>query len=454
MILCGPGRQLSPFSKVRSTGIPKSLLPVANLPMVDYVLDFCENAFFSKITLVCDDESADAIKEALKIYKTAKKSGENGQSEAILSFTNCIDVVVASTSNSGEILLLLHKKNLLGLFEHFVLLPCDFVTNLPPQVLVEAYRSRRESDIGMLVYYKNQLQIEDKKFKIFPKSYTIYSEDAGQGQLLDYYSSEDVEFHNALKIRTQLMWQHANATVSTRLLNSGIIFGSAKQIFKVMEDHPTKFTETYFSSRPIIKVIRDLARIPWQTTSSKHTFGFMVLPHQAQFIRSNNLPVLLEANRHFLKLQAQSGRQANKEKTLANVGADSMIGDHTVLGEKTNVKLTVIGANCTIGKRAKLNGCVILDNVTVEDDVQLDNCIVGHDVVIHNKAKLINCYVELTQEIAKGTSAKGETLLCFTLEGLVDDGELAIESSLEGDYSSDYDELDDEFDNSDGLFAR
>lgn len=452
IILCGPGKQLTPFSQVRSTGVLKALLPVANRPLVEYVLDWCERAFFSKVTLVCDENSVDDIKSSVEHYRSTKNADHNFGS---------ITVEAVDAPSSGLVLQALHKRSAVGTFDDFVLLPCDFITNLPPQVLIEAYRSRQDSDVGMFVTYKNKLEIEDKKNKIFPKDYTIYTElPTGHSQLLDYYSARDIEFHKALKLRTQMVWSYPNSTISYKALNSSIFFGNAKKIFDIFETFPDKFSDLYFASRPLIKVVRDLARKPWQSPGHEDTVALMMVPDQAVFIRSNNLPVFMEANRYYLKLQAREGagkQSAPKEKTAANVGADSIIGDNTQLGEKTTVKRTVVGANCTIGKRVKLTGCVLLNNVTIEDDVQLENTIVGHDAIIRSKSKLTNCNVESTHEVVKGTVSKGDTLLCLTLEGLVESDELSeseSESSSEEDSDDDFEEFDEgDYDNSDGLFG-
>lgn len=463
VILCGPGTQLAPFSKERSTGIAKALLPVANRPMVEYVLDWCEKAFFPKITVVSDAESHDDIAKAIDAYKTRKnteRAGSNDVDVDTMQFTDSIEVVVMAAATNGAVLHQLVKKTALQPHQHFVLLPCDFVTNLPPQVLIEAYRARQDSDVGLAVCYKNQLEIEDKKNRIFPKNYTIYADlPSGDAQLLDYYSAEDIEYHKAFKVRTQMVWNYPNSTVSTRLLNSSIFFGDTNRIAQIFDDNKDKFTDAYFSTRPLIKVVRDLARKPWQSIGHQDTVGFLVVPEQATFIRSNNLPVLLEANRYYLKLQARenAGKAAvPKDKTAANVGADAMVGGGTVLGEKTNVKRSVVGANCVIGKRVKLNGSIILDNVTIEDDAQLENCIVGHDAIIRSKCKLMSCHVESTNEVVKGTQSKGDTLLCLTLEGLVEtESVFESSSSLEESSGDDYDSYeDDEYgDNSDGLFG-
>lgn len=466
VICCGTGKALSPFSKVRSTGVPKALLPIANKPMIEYVLDWCERAFFPKITVVCDEESYDDISAALDAYKVGKTNhgkleGEAeilGSPEDVYQYTSSIDLISLNTTSNGEIINYLYTSKSILPLQEFVILPCDFITNLPPQVLIEAYRNKQDSDLGLVVHYRNGLEIEDKKHVIFPRNYTIYNDLLdGQQQLLDIYLNEDIDFHKALKIRTQMCWRYPKATISTQLLNSSIFFGSATQIFKIIQDNPQKFHELYFKSRSITKVYRDLARRSWKHSVSKSTVAFVILPSQAYFFRSNNLPVLMEANRHFMKLQSQTSKPLpQKEKPLANIGADSIIGDNCEIGEKTNVKRTVLGNNCTIGKRVKLTGCLIFNDVTIGDDVQLENCIIGHHATIQNKLRLTNCNVESTHEVPKGTQSKADTLLCFTLEGLVPE-ENAVEDSEEsssGDEESDFDDYDDEYtDNNDGLFA-
>lgn len=85
-----------------------------------------------------------------------------------------------------------------------------------------------------------------------------------------------------------------------------------------------------------------------------------------------------------------------------------------------------------------------------------ENCIIGNGVLIRSKVKLTNCNVESTNEVAKGTQSKGDTLLCFSLEGLVE-GEsvmdLESESDDESDSGSEEDYEDEYADNDDGLFA-
>lgn len=466
VILCGPGRQLSPLSKVRATGTAKALLPLALVPMFEFVLDWCERAFFRKITLASSADEQEELQAALEQYKLRKSQDaanfdveSSANSDNTLQFTQSIQVAVFDTTSNGNVLRQLVQQSEeipSENAEHFVVLPCDFITDLPPQVLIEAYRCRQDSDMGMLVSYRNQLEIEDKKNKIFPKCYTLYAELplTGYAQLVDYYSSEDVDFQKVLSVRTVLAWKQPNISISRRILNSSIFFGDSRSLSAFFQKHHKKYTESYFSSRPLIKIVRDLARKSWQSRLSEGTIGIFIIPDEIPFIRANNLPVYTEANRHFLKIHAQESagkKPSHKDKTTANVGADSIVAEGTTLGERTNVKRSVVGRGCVIGKRVKLTGCVILDGVSIGDDVLLENTIVGNDAVIHNKAKLVNCNVESTHEVAQGMHAKGDTLLCLSLEGLVSTDDESSSDDV-SDSERSYDDFEAE-DIDDGLFG-
>lgn len=474
VIVCGKGKALTPFSQVRSTGIPKPLLPIANKPMVQYVLDWCLQANFSRIIVLFEkeDESSGVLEQTIKRYQEEKEKTNTNKNESHVS----IDVIPYNCENNGLILYKLYElysENKVS-NNNFIILPCDLITNLPPQVIIEAYRNKNDSDLGLVIAYKNQLDIEDKKAKIFPQSYTIYSDTDENGNespvFLDTYSQADIEFHQALSIRTQMCWRYPAATVSNKLLNSGIFLGSCLQIFSVFDEQKDKFTESYFEKRSLMKIVRDLARRSWKHALHQVSVGFFIVPKQATFFRCNNLPVLMEANRYFMKKQAiaksasQNTQAPNKQdkQSGAHVGNDSLVGENTELGEKTNVKRSVIGSNCKIGKKNKITGCLILDNVEIHDDVTLENCIIGHDVIIQSKCKLTNCNVESTNEVAHNTQAKNSNLLCLTLEGLVNEDDQYGDDSDDEEDSEEYDSTDDEDEsefedeytgNEDGLFA-
>lgn len=437
MICCGKGTNLDPFSNVRNTGITKALLPIGNKPMIEFVLEWCDSAPFSQITIATHSEDFLAITEAVELYKKKRSQEVVGISP--------INILKFDGENTGGILTQFIGNESTN---DYIFLPCDFVTDLPPQVLIEQYRSRNDEDIAMSVHYYNNYESIDKKS--LTHYYTVYSDDQ---HLLDIYSKDSVNATKFLDLRTQMVWKFPYTKVSSKLLDSSIYFFSPDSL-KVLKEELTDY-----STKSATKILRDLARRSWKHSEKRGTVSIFNLPTQCSFIRADNIAAYMESNRYVMKLKAkeqlsQQHTAQAKEKGAATVGLDSVVGDDTSLGERTSVKKTVVGKSCTIGSRCRLTGCVLLDGITLEDDVVLENCIVGSNAKIHSKARLTNCNVEGGYTVPKGSQVKGETLANLFIEGQ----EIDVESSDDSDYDSEgsesfEDDFEDEFED-DGLFDR
>ncbi|CCH42950.1 UDP-N-acetylglucosamine pyrophosphorylase [Wickerhamomyces ciferrii] len=429
VICCGKGGGLSPLSMTRETGIPKALLPIGNKPMIEYVLEWCDKAPFGTVSVVGDSESNVEITSVVEAYKTKRPKNIHSH----------INIVKFDGDATGGILSeFIEKAN----HSNLIFLPCDFVTDLPPQVLIEEFRNRNDEDIAMSVHYHNKFESIDKKN--LTNYYTVYSDD---DHLLDIYAKDSVEASKFLEIRTQMIWRYPNSNVSTKLLDSFIYFFSTEAINAVQEE-----TEDY-KTKSLTKILRDLARRSWRHSKPKGTVSLLNLPSQCTFVRADNLPAYMEANRYIMRLKAKAQQQPPqaKEKGAATIGADSVVGENTTLGERTSVKKTVVGKHAKIGKRVRLTGSVILDGVQLEDDVVLENCIVGKGAIIHAKSKLVNCNIEGSYSVSKGSNIKGETLTNLFIEGQ-EESSSESESDSE-DYDSYEDDFEDDFED-DGLFER
>lgn len=447
VIFCGEGRNLAPLTIPGESRISKALLPVANKPLLEYVLEWCDQAPFKTVNIITTVRNEKEIQEVIKNYN------EKRDIEIRNSNSSPIKVFVSELTSTGSILNDLFpiedNKN-----ENYVILPCDFITDVPPQVLIEVYRGNSDENNGLSVFYNNKFENIDKK--LLKTNYTVYSNDNnGNMVLLDMYSKEFVTNVNKfLNIRTQLLWRYPNTLVSTNLLDSFIFFMN----YKCRND----------SNKCINKIKRDLARNSWKHSTNKSTIGLFSLPKDSLFIRCNNLATYMEINRYYLKDIAKNNQNKhNKDpKNSATIGSDCLVGETTELGERTNIKRSVIGNNCKIGKKCRISGCILLDGIQIEDDVQLENCIVGKDVKIENKCKLVNCNIEGGYTVGRNVTLKGETLKNISFDEMSDGGaiyesseEEDSEDEEEGEYSDEYDDegFEDEMDDYDGeddLFAR
>lgn len=506
IICCGKGENLVPFSAVRPHGIPKALLPVANKPMVHHVLDWCYTAF-SEILVVTDSESCDQVAKYVRdeYMKTKKqKSGlqdtkamnRNAESQAIQGREKSIfdfgkvKVVVPrkNMKSTGSVLQSLYKNN--QITKNFVILPCDFITDLPAEILIEEYRNLHNEDtLAMLVFYENNNFIDDvKKTSSFKKLYTCYShDDSGDLCLLDNYSQASVLKNKFLNVRTQMCWRYPQVNVSSKLMDSFIFFCSSK-LLSVLSDQfsldsePTEesFSDYEYEYKTISKIVRDLARRSWQHSTEKEKIQMFILPKECVFARCDNLPVYMECNRFLMnQLHSQNVQKgvyqvAHKfiypsaavthehdvsdssivssvpatgsvasagtlvESTMSMkgmplIGPESILGNNCSIDERTNVKKSLIHNDVIIGKRCKITGCVIFPNAVIQDDVVLENCIVGHNVTVESKCRLLNCNVENTYSVSRGSNIKGETLLTINI------GDDEEEDDEDEDDEEDYD---------------
>ncbi|CEP60167.1 translation initiation factor eIF2B subunit gamma LALA0_S01e04522g [Lachancea lanzarotensis] len=495
-ILCGKGAKLSPFTLARGdSGLSKALLPIANRHMIEYVLDWCEQANFSEVVVVAGAEDSAQIQDALKRYQEIRE----GQMALLArhgsnATTGCgtplepvpIKFMTAKHDQTGAIL---QRELLPRIKGDFVLLPCDFVTEIPPQIFVDQFRNKDPDNLAMAVRYRNTFDSFDKKQ--LDLSYTIYSENENsikQPVLLDAYSQEDVERSKYLQTRSHLLWRYPNTSVSKKLLDASVYFCSyelvellkpaelSTAISETESDNdddtlgpkhaddlvqPIRFRakcklikDAINCNKPIYKIFRDLARRSWQHSTPRETIGLFILPSLGLFIRSNILCAYMEANRCMLRVRSSLFATHGPSGVGNTIGGDSIVGANCTILEKGSIKLSVVGNNCRIGKRCRIVGSVILDNVEIEDECVLENVIVGSFSKVGKKSKLTNSYVEGSYVVAAKTVVKGETLTHIYLEES-DQGSSTTESSDDDEDSDGYaeDYYDEEFED-DGLFER
>ncbi|GMM28138.1 translation initiation factor eIF2B subunit gamma [Martiniozyma asiatica (nom. inval.)] len=438
LIFCGQGTSLDPLTT--QYGLPKAILPVANKPLIHYVLDWCDQAPFKSISVISDIKSGQSISECVESYQSSRNKE--------LSVTSPIKILTNdATSTGGAITSYFEDTDAL---ENYLILPCDFITDLPPQVLIEYYRQNSDEYSGLTVFYNNIFENIDSKH--FKSNYTLYSKESnGTNVLLDMYSKEFVNMDKFLKIRTQLLWRYPRTSVSTKLLDSFIFFVSSKL---------KQESKNIQMNRSITKIKRDLARRSWKHSTTKESLAMFALPEKSMFVRCNNLLVYMEANRYILKNLARSqGKPTiSKEKNAATVGNDSLVGENSILGERTSVKKSVIGNNCIIGKKCRISNCVLLDGIVLEDEVQLENCIIGKNVKMEMKCKLVNCNVEGSYIVGTNVNLKGETLKNISLDEMSGSEDAVYESTdeeLSGSEDEEYDDVDfSEEEYEDDIFAR
>jgi translation initiation factor eIF-2B subunit gamma len=100
----------------------------------------------------------------------------------------------------------------------------------------------------------------------------------------------------------------------------------------------------------------------------------------------------------------------------SQIGSDCLLGDGTVIAEKSSIKRSIIGNHVNIGKHCKVTNCVIMDYVVIEDGVKLDNCILCRGARISQRCELKDSEVAGQYKVPADTHAKNEHLIPFMVD--------------------------------------
>lgn len=368
----------------------QALLRVANKPILDYTIEWCERASLRSIILCTPKNRAEEFKAHL-----ANRKGI--EIEVLEVDDNC---------ETGDALLLAAPR----LTRDFVLLSCNFITDIEPQVLIDMHRTYDDSVLISGFYYKNTFESIESK-KVLTPDVLIHSRER-DSRLLDTYTRQIVKANKKLNVRMAMLWKFPDVLISTDVLATSLYF-CRRQVLDIIlgkdEHAPIKA-----AGRPVATIIRDFARRTWQHSTRLEEVSMFHLPAASTFIRINNLPAFMEANRFLMKLNARHmakpsiGNAHEKDKAL--IGLDSLLGKNSIVGVNSSIKRSVVGDNSTIGRKCRINGCVLLDGVTVGDDVWLENCILGKNVDVQSHSRLVGCDVQTGTKVAAGTEAKNEVL--------------------------------------------
>ncbi|KAL9116236.1 MAG: hypothetical protein Q9227_000607 [Pyrenula ochraceoflavens] len=133
LILCGPGVSLNTFTSVPAE-YPKALIPIANRPMVWYVLDWCYRMGVSDITLITPPQSQPALSAALQQnpFLTSLPS----PSPDLLTPPD-----LTFTTGTAELLRLDAVQEIIR--SDFFLLPCDLVCDVGGETFLEAWMTHQ-----------------------------------------------------------------------------------------------------------------------------------------------------------------------------------------------------------------------------------------------------------------------------------------------------------------------
>ncbi|KAJ2922020.1 hypothetical protein H1R20_g15079, partial [Candolleomyces eurysporus] len=361
VLIAGFGNELLPLTSDNGDEpSPKPLLPVANKPLLEYVLSWLEQSGIKDVLLICPAIHQPALYHHIN---------SDISSSALRIDLQTYDETQEDTA--GTCALLRHFAS--RITEDFVVVPCDFITppSLPLSTLLNKFRTETTSNGAIISTCWYPAYIPEK------------------GILLDEWGP--------VPSPPAIIWDPSTESL--------LYIDTPDDRDKNAEDMEIKMD---LLTHDKLDEDDDAPNSSFKVTITIHQ------PSNGLALRINNLYAFLETNRSFLSTAAYSLPTDPKNRSLidqkAQISTDTIVGDSTQISERTIIKRSVIGRHCIIGKNVKISGCILFDHCVVEDGAKLDGCILGKNTKVGSKSELTRCISCGGFEVNAGDTLKGEKL--------------------------------------------
>lgn len=352
---------------------PRCLLPLANVPLIEYTLEFLAKANAREVFLVCSSH-ASQISDYI----------ESSKWNLPWSPFKVNTLMSPEARSVGDAMRDLDNRGIIS--GDFILVSGDVITNVEFDRLYEFHKKMHAKDKDHIVTMCLSKASQFHRTRSFEPAAFIL--DKSDNRCL-YYQQIPAAFtkkKTSLEIDPELLENVDEFTIRNDLIDCRIDICSptVPAIFQENFDYQllrSDFVKGVLSSdllsKHVYAYITDefAARVEsWQTYDSI----------SQDFIGRWCFPLTLEAN--IISDQTYSYESAHiyKEKDVVlaqscKIGKCTAIGSKTKIGEGTIIENSVIGRNCKIGENITIKDSYIWDNTVVGN-----NSIVEHSIVANN----------------------------------------------------------------------
>ncbi|KAK3597090.1 hypothetical protein CHS0354_021193 [Potamilus streckersoni] len=419
-------RKFVPISDKR----PRSLFHVANVPLLDYTLEFLCSAGVEEVFVFCC-HLADQIKDHLK------NSGwiDNDRKFFVQTITSedCMSV--------GDALRDIDAKSLIR--SDFILVHGDVVSNINIQDVVQEHKKRRETD---------KSSIMTQVFTKAPPTHAsrcreddlVVAIDSKTSQIIHY---QKVDPDKNLEFPVEILTEHKEVQIRYDLLDCQISVCSP-QVLSLFTDN-----FDYQSRDDFIKGILTNEEIMGNTI-------YIRIITEKYAARISNLQLYDSVSRDIInrwtfpmvpdncikpnKDSMSYGRHnvyLSKDVTLARgcvLEENVLVGKGSVIGSNSFISNTVIGSNCKIGENVKLIDTYVWDGVTVENNCVINKSLLCDNVTVYEGVTVCSrCVLSWDVAVGPQVTMKEGTVAVASLDdddfGEIDDrGTVSTEFGVKG----------------------
>ncbi|KAJ3189285.1 hypothetical protein HDU85_002913 [Gaertneriomyces sp. JEL0708] len=365
-----------------TSSIPRCLMPLANVPLIEYTLEFLAMSGVEKIYLVCH-----AHAQAIRDYIARSRWAD--------SVVPAVDIIVSKSMFCfGDAMRELDVPgNIVPQTREFIVLHGDVVANFDLSNIIEQHKRRRQADPNTI------MTMVLKKASISHRTRThgeesLFILDGKTNECIHWESATPYPAKAFAAFDTERLEKRSEVAIYNDLIDV--------QIDICQPDVPALYTENFDwreSRRDFVRGVLESELI------GKTIYGYFLDEGYAARVASPQMydsvakdiigrwayPLVIENN-----LMAgdayKHGRshvyKANGVKLAitTELKQNVVIGPGTIIGDKTVVSNSVVGKNCRIGSGVTIRNAYIWDNSVVEAGCTLDRCIVADHARIQEQA--------------------------------------------------------------------
>lgn len=360
---------------------PRCLLPLANVPLIEYTLEFLAKAGVNEVYLMCSAH-AEQIQKYVEQLKWASSSA--------FSVTTIMNLESRSV---GDAMRDLDNRGLIS--GDFLLVSGDVVTNIDFGRVMQFHKAKRAQDkdhIATMVlssaspFHRTRSQVDPAVFLLDKQSDRCHYYQAIPGArgkkgdvLIDPELLEDIG--DELVLRNDLIDCHVD-----------ICTPHVPQIFQENFDYQTlrsDFLRGVLTLDLLKKTI--YAYITSEYAARVELWATYAAVSQDVLARWA-YPLVPDANLVASSYGYEAHHIYKEDKVvlaqLCTLGNSTCIGGGTVVGAHSAIAKSIIGRNCRIGANVRISNSYIWDNAVIGDNVVVDHAIVAGDAVILEGATL------------------------------------------------------------------
>ncbi|QLG73953.1 hypothetical protein HG535_0F04650 [Zygotorulaspora mrakii] len=409
---------------------PRCLLPLANVPLIEYTLEFLAKAGVNEVYLVCSSH-ASKIDEYI----------EDSKWNLPWSPFKVTTLMSPEARSVGDAMRDLDNRGIIT--GDFILVSGDVVTNIEFDKVLEFHKRMHSKDKDHIVTMCLAKASQFHKTRTFEPAAFIL--DQSNNRCLYY---QDIPSSSS-KAKTEV-------EIDSDLLEDVDDFVIRNDLIDCRIDICSPLVPAVFQENFDYQMLRSdfIKGVLTSDLLSKHVYAYVTEEYANRvvswktydtitqdFIGRWCYPLVLDSNVLSDQTYSYESGHIYKERDImlaqsCKIGKNTAIGSKTKIGEGTTIENSVIGRNCQIGENIVIKNSYVWDNAVIGNNSIIDHCIVAsnatlRDNVILNDGCIVgyNVFIDSNMEIPNGTKISGQPVKSMHAHefGISDDEEETIE---------------------------